>query len=182
MRDTRVVSRSVMPSGRKETLVRMTTGKKSTTKKNAVVQGFRENYLLFQLAFVSHKFSEEFHKYLRSQEMSPSKWRVLVNIMEQPGIRVTRLARNTLFEQSRVTKLTDQLCSDGLVVKAAGVSDRRRVHLTLTKKGERILVPLIEQARLHEEKLLAQLDAGDRARLKDLLNKLVEPHLTEINK
>jgi len=144
-------------------------------------KNFRGNYLLFQLAFVSHKFSEDFHNHLREQGMSPSKWRVLVNVNDQPGIRVTRLARNTLFEQSRVTKLVDQLCQEGLVIKAIDESDRRRVHLNLTRKGEAILSPLIEQAMHHEALLLSKLDPDDSDRLKSILAKLVQPHLEEIN-
>ena len=142
---------------------------------------FRKNYLLFQLAFISQKFSEDFHMHLREQGVSPSKWRILVNINEQPGIRITRLARNTLFEQSRVTKLVDQLVSERLVVKSSGQSDRRRVHLNLTKKGEETLSPLIAQAMRHEKLLLESLDEGDAQHLKDILAKLAKPHLDAIN-
>jgi len=144
--------------------------------------GFRENYLLFQLAFISHQFSEEFYDYLRDQGISPAKWRILVNIMEQPGIRITRLARNALYEQSRVTKIADQLCLDGLVVKSTGQSDRRRVHLNLTKKGQKTLTPLMVRAKQHEAKLLSELDPSDAKHLKEILTKLIKPHLKEVNK
>lgn len=146
------------------------------------VRGFRDNYLLFQLAFVSHFFSQEFHETLRSQGMSPPKWRILVNILERPGIRVTVLARNTLFEQSRVTKMTDQLCDEKLVVKKIDQSDRRKVNLFMTQKGKGIVLPLIEQARAHEAKLLSQLDPDDARQLKQILAKLVKPRLEEINR
>lgn len=146
------------------------------------VRGFRDNYLLFQLAFISHFFSREFHETLRRQGMSPPKWRILVNILERPGIRVTLLAKNTLFEQSRVTKIADQLSEEGLIVKQSDESDRRRVNLFVTRKGEEIIVPLIEQARAHEAKLLSQLHQEDARQLKRILAKLVKPRLLEINR
>lgn len=138
---------------------------------------FRENYLLFQFAFLSNKFSSEFYDFLRGEGVSPSQWRVLVNVMEYPGIRVTTLADKTLFEQSRVTKLVDQLCLDGLILKTTGKSDRRQVNLTLTRLGESMLRPLIDQAKHHEAQLLEQLDDGDAEQLKKILSKLTKPYL-----
>lgn len=138
---------------------------------------FRENYLLFQLAFLSNKFSSEFYVFLRGEGVSPSQWRVLVNVMEYPEIRVTTLAKKTLFQQSRVTKLVDQLCLEGLILKTTGESDRRQVNLTLTRQGESMLAPLIEQAKHHETQLLGQLDAEDADLLKTILSKLTKPHL-----
>lgn len=138
---------------------------------------FRENYLLFQLAFLSNKFSSEFYGFLKEEGVSPSQWRVLVNVMEYPGIRVTTLADKTLFQQSRVTKLVDQLCLDGLILKTTGKNDRRQVNLTLTRQGKSVLAPLIEQAKHHEAQLLGQLDAEDAEQLKKILAKLTKSHL-----
>lgn len=141
------------------------------------VTKFRENYLLFQLAFLSHKFSTEFYEFLRDKGTSPVKWRLLVNIMETPGIRVTTLAKNTLFKQSRVTKVTDQLCAEGLVLKTTGQDDRRQVNLTLTLKGKDVVLPLIQEAKRHEKMLLSQLDANDARHLKEILSKLTSSNL-----
>lgn len=137
---------------------------------------FRENYLLFQLAFLSHKFSTEFHAFLREKGVSPSKWRVLVNVMEAPGIRLTDLAKKTMFEQSRVTKLVDQLCLEGYVLKTSGKKDRRLVNLNITRNGEKMLLPLISQAKQHETQILDQLDEVDAQQLKKILSKLTKTH------
>lgn len=135
---------------------------------------FRENYLLFQLAFLSHNFSTEFHAFLRENGVSPSQWRVLVNVMESPGIRVTTLAKKTLFEQSRVTKLVDQLCLEGLILKTSGKKDRRLVILNITRKGEMLLLPLIEEAKQHETSILKRLEEADAIQLKKILSKLTK--------
>lgn len=141
---------------------------------------FIDNYLLFQLAIVSHNFSTEFYEYLRTHGMSASKWRILLNLEGRPGMYVTQLAKNTLLEQSHVTKLTDQLCEEKLTKKRISDLDRRRVLVQITKRGEAVVAPLIKAAKKHERELLNKLDPGDAKKLKSILAKLVEPHLRSV--
>jgi len=159
----------------------MRTKAKTEDLEQPEFRGFRDTYLLFQLAFVSHMFSEDFHAHLRELGISPSKWRLLVNIYERPDIPITLLAKHALYEQSRVTKLVDQLCAEGLAVKSVGKEDRRKVLLNLTAKGEAVLTPLIAQALHHEEQLLSELESSDVKLLKSILSKLVTPRLQELD-
>lgn len=138
---------------------------------------FVNDYLLFQLAVVSNNFSLEFHEFLRSKNMSKTAWRILINLVDRPGLYLTDLAKNTLLEQSHVTKITDQLCKQGLVEKITDATDRRRVNVRITKKGKNTILPLIAEAKKHEEKKLAQLPAEDAKQLKSILATLAKPHI-----
>jgi len=141
---------------------------------------FIDNYLLFQLALASHTFSQEFYQQLRSQGVSPAKWRILINLVDCPGMYLTALAKYSLYEQSRVTKLVDQLVAEKLVEKRSIHKDRRRVGVHITVKGTDLVKPLIKQAKQHEASVLAGLSPGDRKHLKSILNKLAKRHAKDM--
>ena len=124
---------------------------------------FVDDYLLFQLAILSHTFSSEFYAFLKTRGMTPSRWRVLLNLSGCPGMYITQLAQHACYEQSRVTRIVDQLVSDGLVERIEGQSDRRRVRVRITDRGEQVLEPLIEAARVHEKQVLSSLADEDRS-------------------
>ena len=137
---------------------------------------FIDNYLLFQLALASHTFSEEFYEQLRSAGVSPAKWRILINLIDCPGMYLTRLAKYALYEQSRTTKLVDQLVGEALVERRTDQKDRRRVSVHITDTGRKLIEPLVEKAKIHEEEVLSSLSANDRTRLKSILTKLANRH------
>lgn len=141
---------------------------------------FIDNYLLFQLALASHTFSEEFYEQLRAAGVSPAKWRILINLVDCPGMYLTALAKYSLYEQSRVTKLVDQLVGEGLVEKRTSHQDRRRVGIHITTKGTDLVKPLIEQAKIHEASVLSDLSASDQKHLKSILNKLAKRHAKDM--
>lgn len=93
---------------------------------------------------------------------------------------VTELAEHCCFEQSRITKSVDQLVVDGFVARTVSVKDRRRVLVSITSKGEKLLVPLVKAAKIHEKKVLAELPREDRARLKLMLGTFVRNHVSSI--
>ncbi len=142
---------------------------------------FIDNYLLFQLALASHTFSEEFYSQLRGAGVSPPKWRILINLIDCPGMYLTGLAKYALYEQSRVTKLVDQLAGEQLVEKRIDVRDRRRVSVHITNKGRKLILPLIERAKSHEETVLSALTKTDQKNLKSILQKLAKRHAADMN-
>ncbi len=141
---------------------------------------FIDNYLLFQLALASHTFSEEFYDQLRAAGVSPAKWRVLINLYDCPGMYLTRLAKYTLYEQSRVTKLVDQLVGEKMVEKRTDEQDRRRVSVHITRNGRRLIEPLTKQAKLHEAHVLSALSEQDSRQLKKILTRLARRHAADM--
>jgi DNA-binding MarR family transcriptional regulator len=144
-------------------------------------KGFVENYLLFQLAIVSHRFSEEFHYYLKEMGISPSRWRILVNIYDKPGISINSLAKHTLYDQPRVTKAVNKLCREGVIMKKQSAEDKRRVMLHITNTGKETLIPIIQKAKHQEEEILNQLASNDRHNFKAVLKKLMRPYIKELS-
>lgn len=131
------------------------------------------NYLLYQLAMVSHAVSSQFHAELATMGVKPVAWRILYCLWSSPGMRLTELARHVLFKQPRVTKQVAQLEKAGLVKKTTKVKDRRNVYLRLTKKGCALVYPLIEKSVRHEGQVLSILDERDRVQFRKTLSVLI---------
>ncbi|KPP88384.1 MAG: transcriptional regulator, MarR family [Rhodobacteraceae bacterium HLUCCO07] len=136
-------------------------------------KGFVSDYLLYLLAAASEAASAQFHAHVRSHGLRVPEWRVLAWLHDRDGAMITRLARISLIEQSRLTRIIIQMEERGLVLRKGDTRDRRRVRVHLTEKGRGIAETLVADARAHEAALLAQLEGGDGARLKPALAALL---------
>jgi DNA-binding MarR family transcriptional regulator len=101
------------------------------------------------------------------------EWRVLAILVEQDGAMITRLAKFALMEQSRLTRIIDQMIDKGFVERAADKDDGRRVRIWLTAEGRRRAEVLVGEARGHEADVLASLPAAEAERLKPALQSLI---------
>jgi len=84
----------------------------------------------------------------------------------------SELVERTMVTSGAVSKRVDRLEERGLVVRRPRKSDRRSVTVALTAKGRRVIDAAMEEHVANEARLLAGLDAGERARLGDLLARL----------
>jgi DNA-binding MarR family transcriptional regulator len=87
---------------------------------------------------------------------------------------VTELADLALLEQSRMTKIIDQMDARDLVMRQPDPHDRRRVHISLTVEGRAIALSLVNKAKDHEAELMASLADTDAARIKPVLMALLQ--------
>lgn len=134
---------------------------------------FVSRYLLYLLAASSEKASAQFHAHVREQGLRPPEWRVLACLVDNDGLMLTRLAQLSLMEQSRMTRIVDQMDARGLVRRAADDGDKRRVRVRLTEAGRDVATRLVADAQAHEERLLSALADTDAARVKTVLKTLL---------
>ncbi len=132
-----------------------------------------DDYLLYQLAMVSHGASSQFHAELTKSGIKPVAWRILYCLWSKPDMRLTELARHVLFKQPRVTKQIVQLEQEGLIKKTIGPEDRRNVYLRLTVKGRKLVQPLIKKSAQHEDQVLSVLSKADRVKFRKTLSVLI---------
>ncbi len=135
---------------------------------------FVDGYLLYLMAAASERASAEFHAEVRAQGLRVPEWRVLACLVDSAPMMVTELAELSLLEQSRMTKIIDQMDKRGLVARCADETDRRRVRVSLTRAGKDIAEALVAQAKAHEARLLASLADTDAARVRPVLQALLE--------
>jgi DNA-binding MarR family transcriptional regulator len=81
----------------------------------------------------------ELRREAREVGISPAQVSLLVAIKYAPGIGVRELAARERVTPPALSNHVDRLERDGLVSRTPSVSDRRRVGLTLTDEGQRML-------------------------------------------
>ena len=135
--------------------------------------GFVRSYLLYLLAAASEKASTQFHRRVAEAGLRVPEWRVLACLHDEDGMMITELATFALMEQSRMTRIVEQMDRKGLVRRRSDPADGRRVRVRLTDSGRRIAALLVTDARLHEEALLSSLKDTDAARIKPVLQALL---------
>lgn len=133
---------------------------------------FVPDYLLFLLASTSAAASAEFHAVVRERGLRVQEWRVLACLSDRDGQMTTRLAELALLEQSRLTRILDQMDASGLVERRSDAEDRRRVRVYLTPEGAGIADEMILKARAHEAKLIERLPEDTGRELKRLLKRV----------
>jgi DNA-binding MarR family transcriptional regulator len=81
----------------------------------------------------------ELRREAREVGVSPEQVSLLVAIKYAPGIGVRELAARERVSPPALSNHVDRLERDGLVTRTPSASDRRRVGLTLTDEGQRLL-------------------------------------------
>jgi DNA-binding MarR family transcriptional regulator len=81
----------------------------------------------------------ELRREAREVGISPAQVSLLVAIKYAPGIGVRELAARERVSPPAMSNHVDRLERDGLVSRTPSASDRRRVGLTLTDEGQRML-------------------------------------------
>ena len=102
----------------------------SQTDTLAVAEGLRPVLL---------RINRELRRETRAGGASPEQVGLLVAIKYTPGIGVRDLAARERISAAAMSKHVDRLERDGLVTRTPSEADRRRVGLTLTAEGQKLL-------------------------------------------
>ena len=85
------------------------------------------------------RVGRELRREAREVGISPEQVALLVAIKYSPGIGVRELATKEKISAPAMSNHVDRLERDGLVTRTPSAADRRRVGLTLTDDGQRLL-------------------------------------------
>jgi len=110
----------------------------------------------------------------RSLGITPVQFCALIVIREHSGIDATRVSELIAFDRATIGNVLARLEVKGLIVRRAGVEDKRTKLLFLTPKGQAIIRKLDAAAGRISERLLAPLAPSDRTLLLKLLAQLSE--------
>lgn len=91
----------------------------------------------------------------------------------EPWRLTTReLAERCLVTAGAISQRVARAEREGLVTRAASAASRRAVAVTLTERGHEVVERTVRGLLAHEEALVADLAAGERRVLGDLLERL----------
>jgi DNA-binding MarR family transcriptional regulator len=85
------------------------------------------------------RVGRELRREARAVGISPEQVSLLVAVKYTPGIGIRDLAAHERISAPALTKHVDRLERDGLVVRTQSPSDKRRIGVSLTEEGQRML-------------------------------------------
>lgn len=107
-------------------------------------------------------------------DLSMAQLKALVAVVHQPGLSVCQMARQLSIGESAASLMSDQLVRRGHVERVTDPDDRRRVRLSATESGQRVLDELREGNRHVLREWLGRLDDEQRRALAQGVQALAE--------
>jgi DNA-binding MarR family transcriptional regulator len=98
---------------------------------------------------------------------------ILFVLKHRPGIDQISVANLLGLDRSTTGMVLKKLEADGLVARSAGIRDRRRHSLQLTRSGERLLGQLTEPARRAQARVLSAFTSREQKLFLQLLGKFI---------
>jgi DNA-binding MarR family transcriptional regulator len=99
---------------------------------------------------------------------------VLRRLAETPATSLNDLAERTLTDRSSVADVVERLAARGLVKRAQSTVDRRRLTISLTSAGQRLLHSAPESPTAILMDALEQLSDGELTELSRSLERLTQ--------
>jgi MarR family transcriptional regulator for hemolysin len=126
-----------------------------------------------RFALVSRLVSRALATRLGPKGIGYGQFPVLVSLWQEDGVMQKVLSERVRIEAPTMVRTLDRMEREGLVKRMRSETDRRRIHIRLSKKGanlERQLVPLAAEVN---DTALAGITKKDRRQLDDLLARLI---------
>jgi len=127
----------------------------------------QQDMLGFLLADVSRMMRRAFNKHLEgsSSSLTLAQARALVYASRHEGIRQSHLAEMLEILPITLTRLIDQLVTDGFVERRPDPNDRRAHQIFITKQAPSILNSIKQAANAIQADALAGLDEQQASQL-----------------
>ncbi len=93
--------------------------------------------------------------------VTPPQLRALVLVATRPDVDGATIAASLDIHPSGATRLCDRLVAAGLLDRATSASDRRRVVLSLTEDGVRLVSSVMDHRRVALKEVLERMSAKD---------------------
>lgn len=101
-------------------------------------------------------------------------WRIIAILGTHFPLSAKALAELTAMDQVSVSRAIEQLSNKKLVLRRVDAADRRRVALSLSKKGLDIYNQVVPLLYASEAALVSSLSADDAASIRRIMELLVE--------
>lgn len=117
-------------------------------------------------------FSADFSAAMDGTGLRQVPFAVLSVVAANPGINQGAVGRTLSIKRANMVALINELVDKGLIDRAVDSNDRRAFSLTPTGEGKTLLAEAVNRIEQHEQRMLADLSAKERATLLDLLGRI----------
>ena len=147
---------------------------KKAARGSAAERLILERFLPYRLSILSNRVSRAIAaRYAKAFNLSIPEWRIIAVLGRRPGLTATQVAEATEMDKVAVSRAVAKLAAAKRVSAAAHSEDGRAQSLSLTAQGEALHARIAPIALEAERRLLASLDARERAQLDALVERLL---------
>ncbi|GAA5504231.1 MarR family winged helix-turn-helix transcriptional regulator [Deinococcus antarcticus] len=126
-----------------------------------------------QLRTITRLFTELQQRNFTCCDMSSATQCALLTTLAREGEQTqTALARTLNLDKAWLSRTTDQMVEEGLLVKATHPADRRALLVQLTDAGQQAAQALNKQLNAQASRVLERLPARDHSQVLRLLSSL----------
>lgn len=137
-----------------------------------------DRFLPYRLSVLSNRVSSAIARvYSERFEVGVTEWRVMAVLGHSPELSAGEVAERTAMDKVAVSRAVARLGERGLLQREVHDDDRRRSVLALSEAGHALHADIVPLALAFEQRLLGDMDAGERALLFRLLDRLDELEL-----
>lgn len=125
------------------------------------------------ILYTQNLLNEDFNEILKPFDLSPEQFNVLRILRGQKGkpINMCDIQERMIAKTSNTTRLVDKLLLKGLVTREVCSENRRKMEITITKKGLDLLLELDPYVEQHDMKFAKNLSKDELELLNTLLEK-----------
>ncbi len=133
-----------------------------------------EDFLPYRLSILSNRVSRAIaSRYAKTFNLTIPEWRIIAVLGRTPDLTAKDIAEATEMDKVAVSRAVARLTASRRVAAAYDPDDARRQLLSLTREGESVHARIAPIALASEQRLLASLNARERAKLDALLDRLL---------
>jgi len=133
-----------------------------------------EDFLPYRLSILSNRVSRAIAaRYAKTFDLTIPEWRIIAVLGRTPGRTAKDIAEATEMDKVAVSRAVARLTGARRVASACDPVDARRQLLSLTREGANVHARIAPIALASEQRLLAALNARERAELDALLDRLL---------
>ncbi len=115
-----------------------------------------------------------FQSEMRTEDLTPRQYAVLVAVAEREGLSQTNLVEMTGIDRSTLADIIRRMLKKGLVQRRRTKEDARAYAVKLTEEGRRMLQSAVPMARKVDDRILEALPTAQRERFLTDLNTIVK--------
>ena len=134
-----------------------------------------KDFLPYRLSVLSNRISNDIaRRYQERFSLTIPEWRVMASLGETPGLSARQVADKTAMDKVAVSRAVAGLLAVKSITRKTDTADKRKIILTLSKKGQAVYRQVVPVALAYEAAILDQLEPGEKRTLSKLLDRISE--------